>query len=552
MKDLDLGEVLVQAGAITRDQLAKAQACRNEHPELQIGQALLALGLVSQQQITRTLSQHLGLAVVDPAHLTPEPEALERIPPSLAVQNSLLPLRQRGRQLTVATSDPLHGSVLEDLRRLTGLDLEVLLAEPDPLSRAIRQAYADHAALPGRRPADAPAQTAKSARTAAEDTSVVPLLDSFLRQAATMGASDIHIEPYEAATRVRLRLDGAMVELAKLPASVHQALLTRVKVLAGMNIAERRLPQDGHFRALVGTNGETHLRVSVMPTLFGEKAVLRLLRNDTSIDHAPHFGMQEAVYRRFLPLLDRSGGIIYLTGPTGSGKTTTLYLILEELRRRPVNIMTIEDPVERNLPLINQTQVNPAAGLTFEHGLRALLRQDPDIIMVGETRDTETAMISVRAAITGHQVFSTLHTRNAAGAVVRLIDMGVAPYLVAGSLTALVAQRLLRKVCPQCGQEVPVTPNEAALLGQDLRTVRRGAGCPYCHGTGYRGRIAIHELMVIDPVLRRMIVKRASDEELTAYARQAQRMRSLREEGLDLVRRGLTTPEELLKNTFDC
>lgn len=550
MKDLDLGEVLVQAGAIDRRQLAGAQACVRRHPDLQIGQALLAMGLVSQKQITQTLSQHLGLPVVDAAHLTPEPEALAQVPQSMAVQGALLPLQRRGHLLTVATSDPLRGSVLEELRRLTGLDVQIVLAEPDPLVQAIQRAYADRTALPGC--TDAAAAPTRPVPAVEANTPVAPLLDSFLQQAAAIGASDLHIEPYKDATRVRMRLDGAMVDLMQLPPALHQALVTRVKVLAGMNIAERRLPQDGHFSAQLGANGETHLRVSVMPTLFGEKAVLRLLRNDTAIDHAPQFGMRDAVYRRFLPLLDRSGGILYLTGPTGSGKTTTLYLILEALRRRPVNIMTIEDPVERSLPLINQTQVNPAAGLTFETGLRALLRQDPDIIMVGETRDTETAMISVRAAITGHQVFSTLHTRSAAGAVVRLTDMGVAPYLVAESLSALVAQRLLRKVCPQCGQTVPVTPDEAALLGPDIHTVRRGAGCPYCHGTGYRGRIAIHELMVIDAVLRRMIVQRASDEELTAYARRAQGMRTLQEEGLDLVRQGLTTPEELLAITCNC
>ena len=278
--------------------------------------------------------------------------------------------------------------------------------------------------------------------------------------------------------------------------------------------------------------------------------MLRLLASNARIQHAGQFGMDDETFHRFLPLLDRPNGIIYLTGPTGSGKTTTLYMVLESLSQRMVNISTVEDPVERNLQHINQTQVNPIAGLTFESGLRALLRQDPDIIMVGETRDAETASISVRAAITGHMVFSTLHTNDALSSIVRLKDMGVEPYMIANSVVGLVAQRLMRQVCPHCARQVPATDAERTLLGEDVPFVRRGAGCPKCSGTGYRGRIAIHELVVIDKQLRRMIVSGATQEEMTAYARKTQNMRSLRQSAVQLVRDGVTTPEELLKITY--
>jgi type IV pilus assembly protein PilB len=284
----------------------------------------------------------------------------------------------------------------------------------------------------------------------------------------------------------------------------------------------------------------------VLPTVFGEKAVLRLLAAQGQVeDYAAHFGMNEEVYRRFSPLLSVPNGMIYLTGPTGSGKSTTLYMILEHLSKVHVNISTIEDPVEKNLPRVNQTQVNTAAGLTFEKGLRAILRQDPDVIMVGETRDGETAEIAVRAAITGHLVFSTLHTNSAVSSVLRLADMGVEPYLIANSLVGVVAQRLLRKTCPDCGTEEEATEEEKALWGASR--VRRGRGCPGCGGTGYRGRIAIHELLTIDRPMRRMIAEGKDMETIEAYARKNQGLRTLREQAAELVCRGVTTPEEAMR-----
>ena len=346
---------------------------------------------------------------------------------------------------------------------------------------------------------------------------IVKLLSSLLDRAVSTGASDIHIEPFEGKTRVRMRIDGTIVDYVTLERSVHQPLIARIKIMANLDIAERRLPQDGHFRIRAGQEGHVNIRVSLLPTVFGEKAVLRILAAAGHVDHAEHFGMDDDSYARFLPMLNSPNGIIYLTGPTGSGKSTTLYMVLEYLSRRQVNISTIEDP---------------------------------DIIMVGETRDGETAGISVRAAITGHLVLSTLHTNDAVSSVVRLADMGVDRYLIANSLVGLVAQRLMRKVCPHCAREAAVTPQEQALLGRDIRTVRRGAGCRHCNGTGYRGRVAVHEIVAVDRSIRRMISRGAEAEEIEAYAREHQGMKSLREKGLELVREGVTTPEELLRIAY--
>ena len=459
--------------------------------------------------------------------------------------------------LEIVTNDPLNYFAFEEVRQLTGCHVVIRLSELGPLQSAIRYYYAEVGAQQAAQTAnegfagsDAELVHIEESESGDPEAPIVKLLSSLLDRAVSTGASDIHIEPFEGKTRVRMRIDGTIVDYVTLERSVHQPLIARIKIMANLDIAERRLPQDGHFRIRAGQEGHVNIRVSLLPTVFGEKAVLRILAAASHVDHAEHFGMDDDSYARFLPMLNSPNGIIYLTGPTGSGKSTTLYMVLEYLSRRQVNISTVEDPVEQNVPGINQTQVNPVAGLTFESGLRALLRQDPDIIMVGETRDGETAGISVRAAITGHLVLSTLHTNDAVSSVVRLADMGVDRYLIANSLVGLVAQRLMRKVCPHCAREAAVTPQEQALLGRDIRTVRRGAGCMHCNGTGYRGRVAVHEIVAVDRSIRRMISRGAEAEEIEAYAREHQGMKSLREKGLELVREGVTTPEELLRIAY--
>lgn len=391
-------------------------------------------------------------------------------------------------------------------------------------------------------PRDAPAEEMVPTR------STVELLDRMLAMAAEAGVSDLHIEPGARCARVRIRMDGMIHTWFELPTPQYVSLLARIKVLAGLDIAERYRPQDGRF-SFSGESKTIHLRVAVMPTQYGETAVLRLLSERPALDHADQFGMADAVYQRFCPLLDRPGGLVYFTGPTGTGKTTTLYLVLEELNRRGRSLATIEDPIERQIDGVCQTQINPAAGLTFETGLRALLRQDPDALLVGETRDPETARLSVRAALAGHAVYSTLHTRNALGAVARLTDMGVEPYLLADALSAVVAQRLLRKVCPACAAKTPPTRQDVQVLGADIAGVRRGRGCPACHNTGYSGRVAIHELVLVDAPLREDIAGCVSTQQMRAGLRRRQQLPTLREQAVALARAGLTTPEEVLRTT---
>lgn len=498
-----------------------------------------------------------------------ETRQMDDIITGLALKNGLFPqsltlteavpgaVRASEGSLEIVTNDPLNYFAFEEVRQLTGCHVVIRLSELGPLQSAIRYYYAEVGAQQAAQTAnegfagsDAELVRIEESESGDPEAPIVKLLSSLLDRAVSTGASDIHIEPFEGKTRVRMRIDGTIVDYVTLERSVHQPLIARIKIMANLDIAERRLPQDGHFRIRAGQEGHVNIRVSLLPTVFGEKAVLRILAAAGHVDHAEHFGMDDDSYARFLPMLNSPNGIIYLTGPIGSGKSTTLYMVLEYLSRRQVNISTVEDPVEQNVPGINQTQVNPVAGLTFESGLRALLRQDPDIIMVGETRDGETAGISVRAAITGHLVLSTLHTNDAVSSVVRLADMGVDRYLIANSLVGLVAQRLMRKVCPHCAREAAVTPQEQALLGRDIRTVRRGAGCMHCNGTGYRGRVAVHEIVAVDRSIRRMISRGAEAEEIEAYAREHQGMKSLREKGLELVREGVTTPEELLRIAY--
>lgn len=498
-----------------------------------------------------------------------ETRQMDDIITGIALKNGLFPqsltlteavpgaVRASEGSLEIVTNDPLNYFAFEEVRQLTGCHVVIRLSELGPLQSAIRYYYAEVGAQQAAQTAnegfagsDAELVRIEESESGDPEAPIVKLLSSLLDRAVSTGASDIHIEPFEGKTRVRMRIDGTIVDYVTLERSVHQPLIARIKIMANLDIAERRLPQDGHFRIRAGQEGHVNIRVSLLPTVFGEKAVLRILAAAGHVDHAEHFGMDDDSYARFLPMLNSPNGIIYLTGPIGSGKSTTLYMVLEYLSRRQVNISTVEDPVEQNVPGINQTQVNPVAGLTFESGLRALLRQDPDIIMVGETRDGETAGISVRAAITGHLVLSTLHTNDAVSSVVRLADMGVDRYLIANSLVGLVAQRLMRKVCPHCAREAAVTPQEQALLGRDIRTVRRGAGCMHCNGTGYRGRVAVHEIVAVDRSIRRMISRGAEAEEIEAYAREHQGMKSLREKGLELVREGVTTPEELLRIAY--
>ena len=386
----------------------------------------------------------------------------------------------------------------------------------------------------------------KTERVGRETESAVKILEGLLIFGYRKNASDIHMEPWEDRFVIRMRIDGMMTMAREFDKSMYQPLVTRAKVISGMDIAKKRVPQDGHFRETI-EGIRLDMRTSVIPTIFGEKMVLRFLDRKTEIDHCGTFGMNEENYKKMIQILRSPGGILYLTGPTGCGKTTTLYLILEYLLRQPINIVTIEDPVERYLPGISQIQVNEQAGLTFESELRAVLRQDPDIIMVGETRDPETAKISVRAAITGHLVLSTLHTKSAVGGIIRMADMGVEPYLTADSLCGMAAQRLVRKVCPHCAEAVELTEEEQRLLGRTVKSAKRGRGCEHCLNTGYKGRTAVHEIFVMDRELKRMTAENRPAWEIEEYIVKTQGMRTMREELADLVCDGVIPMEEFLR-----
>lgn len=552
-KNIRLGDVLIEDGYITEEQLMQALAWQKENRGKLIGEVLIELGYITEAQKMEALSKRLRTPCVDLNTATVDLDAVRLIPRPLAEKYGMLAIAQKDGVLTVVTDDPLNYYGMEDIRQVTGMALEVALSLREDVIRFIGYYYSEVGGRMAAQKANdsfaGPAVEEITVEEGDDDTPIINLLNSMIERAASNNASDIHIEPFEDKTLVRMRMDGVIVEYVTLQRSLHSSLIARIKILSDLDIAERRIPQDGHFRTVL-KSGPINIRVSVLPTVFGEKAVLRLLAGNAQIDHVASYGMNAKSYDKFSRILQSPNGIIYLTGPTGSGKSTTLYMVLEELSKRPVNISTIEDPVEKNVPKLNQTQVNNTAGLTFETGLRALLRQDPDIIMVGETRDAETANISVRAAITGHLVFSTLHTNDAVSSIVRLVDMGLEPYMIANSLVGVVAQRLMRKVCVHCAVSEEPTEAETAFIGRTVKMVRRARGCRYCNFTGYRGRIAIHEILEIDKKVREMISAHATMEEIKEYARREQEMRTLKECGVELLEQGITTVEELRKVAY--
>ncbi|MCM1126296.1 MAG: Flp pilus assembly complex ATPase component TadA [Lachnospiraceae bacterium] len=558
-KNLKIGDMLKEQGYLSDEDLQKALEVQKKEKGKRLGEVLIEQGYITESQMLEAMAVKMDCEVINVSSLTVDIEAVEKIPRQVAEKYCVLPVGMLGNSLQVIVNDPLNFYGLEDVRQITGMELTIFLSEKAPLLKAIHFYYAEVSAKEAANKANEATETQNVEEMEVEegddDTPIINLLNSLIQRAYSTNASDIHIEPFEDKTSVRMRIDGTIVEYVTLKTNVHNSLIARIKILAELDIAERRAPQDGHFKVRQ-PEGYLNIRVSVIPTVFGEKAVLRLLAGNARIDNSNQFGMLDEDYQKLLRMLRSPNGIIYLTGPTGSGKTTTLYMILEELAKRNVNISTIEDPVEKNLPRVNQMQVNPLAGLTFETGLRALLRQDPDIIMVGETRDSETASISVRSALTGHLVFSTLHTNDAASSAVRLKDMGLEPYLIANSLVGVVAQRLMRKVCQECCEERELTEEDENLIGVNVadgtlpRMVKKACGCPVCNNTGYRGRIAVHEIMTIDKEVRRMITENVQVEEIKEYLLKKQGMKTLKQSALYYLRNGITTVEEVMKVAY--
>lgn len=550
-RNVRIGDVLKEYGYVTDQQVESALEYQKEHKGARLGGALIALGYITETQMLEALATRLNMELVDISQIRIDIEAVKKIPMEMSRRYQILGVEIQDDILCVLTNDPLNFYGLEDVRQATGMHLKIGLCKEKDLEKAIAFYYAEvKARTAATRANDSQQQVEElEVEESDDDTPVINLLNSLVQRAYHNNASDIHIEPFEDRTTVRMRIDGVIIEFVTLQRNIHSSLIARIKIVSDLDIAERRIPQDGHFRMRINDT-VVNMRVSVIPTVFGEKAVIRLLAGNSQIDHSGTYGMREEDFEKLNRMLRSPNGLIYMTGPTGSGKTTTLYMILNELAKRQVNISTIEDPVEKNLPRINQCQVNNMAGMTFELGLRSLLRQDPDIIMVGETRDSETASISVRAAITGHLVLSTLHTNDALSAIVRLEDMGTESYMVANSLVGVVAQRLMRKLCPECAREVDTDEQTREYLGKDVTKVKVAAGCAHCNHTGYRGRIAIHEVLCIDKKLREMISAGASMEQMKEYALKEQGMITLKEGGVKLVTDGITTMEELFKVAY--
>jgi len=498
----------------------------------------------------------VGLEYVDLAVVRPDHEAVDLAPGDFALKHQVLPMGIEDGVLLVAIGSAASLAAVDDLGILTGMPVRPVLADPQLIRDRIEERYMEE--ILSHLPSDEGSFTEIDETTdladlqkMAGETAVVQMVNLIFAQSVRDGASDIHIEPYEREVKVRYRIDGMLHDMMKPPKRMHAALISRLKILGEMNIAERRLPQDGRIKITIAGR-QIDVRVSIVPTVFGERAVMRILDKGTAMMGLEELGMQPDTLEKFRKLIRIPYGIILATGPTGSGKSTSLYASLQEIYSPSTNILTIEDPVEYQVAGIGQIQVRPQIGLTFANGLRSIVRQDPDIIMVGEIRDHETAEIAIHAALTGHLVFSTLHTNDAPGAINRLLDMGVEPYLVASSLVGVVAQRLVRRNCPHCS--APDQPSEDALraLGitpEEAASGRfmRGAGCEKCTNTGFKGRQGLYELFLVDEIIRHMAVERSPSSSMKNHAIENQGMRTLLGDGKLAVLAGRSTPEEVLR-----
>lgn len=558
-----VGNVLLKAQLINEEQLAQAEELQRQNGGL-LGSALVSLGFVEEPALVELLGSQYGLPIVKLEEYQVEPDVLNLIPHNLANKHQLIPLQLQGSTLTVAMADPSNILALNDIKFITGFDIQVVLCAESDIKIHLEKLYegnisydsiiddfgdaGDVEIVGGEDELDLHAL-----ERATEDAPVVKLVNAILTDAIKKGASDIHIEPYEKVFRVRFRIDGVLYEIMKPPYKLKNAITSRLKIMADLDIAERRLPQDGRIKLKLGNRREMDFRVSVLPGLFGEKVVLRLLDKSNLQTDMTKLGFDEAQFKSFREAISKPFGLVLVTGPTGSGKTTTLYSALTELNKTTTNISTAEDPVEFNLPGINQVQMHDDIGLNFAAALRSFLRQDPDVIMVGEVRDYETAEIAIKASLTGHLVLSTLHTNDAPSTINRLLNMGVEPFLVASSINIVVAQRLARRVCEGCKQQVQISPEVLVNVGLSPAEAKHvevfhGKGCNKCSGTGYKGRIALYECMVMTDELREFVLNGASAAEIKREAIR-QGMATLRASGLTFLKQGITTLEEVLRVT---
>ncbi|OGP95944.1 MAG: type IV-A pilus assembly ATPase PilB [Deltaproteobacteria bacterium RBG_16_55_12] len=557
-----IGELLVRGGLVTREQLNEALEKEKSNGS-HLVQELVRLGFTTEDQLTQFLAKQFGIEKVELANTEILDSVFNLIPPDLIQKHQIIPLRLVGSTLTVAMPDPTDLIAINEIKFITGYAVKVALASPSEIKKLLEKRFGSVSydevlkKFGGNEMEvirDEEDVSLQELQAATNEAPVVTLVNAVLADAAKRGASDIHIEPYEKIFRIRFRVDGVLHEIMTPPPKLKNALISRLKVMSNLDIAERRLTQDGRIKLKMGGGQELDIRVSVLPTLFGEKIVMRLLdKSNLQLDMAK-LGFDPQALKDFKDAIYKPYGMILITGPTGSGKSTTLYSALSELNKPDVNVSTAEDPVEYNLMGINQVQVRDDIGLNFAACLRSFLRQDPDIIMVGEMRDLETAQIGVKAALTGHLVLSTLHTNDAPSTIDRLINMGLEPFLLTSSTNLIVAQRLVRKICLSCKAPVEVSVEALINIGIDPAEVGagfptfRGKGCPTCGETGYKGRIALYEVMVIHEALKELILRGASAADLKREAVKMG-MNTLRMSAIKKVREGLTTIEETVRVT---
>ena len=556
-----LGDLLVRDGLITREQLQQALADQKGTGN-RLGYTLVKLGFVAETEITKMLARQYRMPAVDLSRFEVDERIVKLVPTEVAVKHTVLPLKREGRTLTVAMSDPTNLAVVDDLKFITRYDIFPVIAGEYTLRQAVERYYEQSDAQLQKIIADMEqdvdlevieeAEEDEAPAQVADDAPVVKLINGILTDAVQRGASDIHIEPFEKEIRIRYRIDGSLQEVMKPPIKLKAALTSRVKILSSLNIAERRVPQDGRIKLKMGKR-VIDFRVSTLPVIFGEKIVLRILdKSNLTLDLAK-FGFEPQAEKDLMGAIMNPYGMVLVTGPTGSGKTTTLYSALSQVNNIDVNIMTAEDPVEYNIHGINQVLVRTEIGMTFAAALKAFLRQDPNIVMVGEIRDIETGSIAIKAALTGHLVLSTLHTNDAPSTVTRMIDMGIEPFNVASAVNLIVAQRLVRRICSDCKEEHKYDSDELAAMGiseeeaADL-TFYKGSGCDTCEDTGYKGRQGLYEVMSMTPELRRLVLRGASTADLQEQAVK-DGMLTLRVDGMLKVKKGITTLEEIVKET---
>ena len=587
LKRRKLGELLIADGLLTDEQLSQALAYQHRHGG-RLGAILLKMGFVTEEAMIKMLGSQMGIPHVDLSEIVIDQNAVKSVPEQMARRYQVLPLFRKERTLTLAMVDPLNVFAIDAVRQATGLEVQPVVGREQEVLKAINRYYSitssmervvkslddqragqDRRAQRERRAGEASIDDAYrvdelgditliremrsvTGELKAEDAPVIKFVNMMIAQAVREGASDIHLEPDEDILRLRYRVDGMLREVLTSPRHLQAGVTSRIKIMANIDIAEKRVPQDGSIQIKVGKK-DLDIRVATLPTVFGEKVVMRLLDKSNVLLGLEESGLGDHYLTALRKLIHRPYGLILVTGPTGSGKSTTLYASLQEINSIDKNIVTIEDPVEYQLRVINQVQVNPKAGVTFASGLRSILRQDPDVIMVGEIRDKETATIAIQAALTGHMVFSTLHTNDAPSVATRLIDMGIEPFLIASTLTGIIAQRLVRRICQRCKQ--PYSPSPELLRNLNGKgglpadaAYMHGKGCQDCRDTGYAGRIGIFELLLIDDAIRSLIVSRSSARDIQAAARKTG-FATMREDGLAKAVTGVTTLQEVLRVT---